>query len=79
MSISLDYISDVPSEELLLVCGSLAEIGFDLEAENFRKAIFDRSALPLALKGLVDCVLTQGHGGFASETVFRLYQRLASI
>ncbi|HCU1950089.1 TPA: hypothetical protein OUI04_006374, partial [Pseudomonas aeruginosa] len=46
------------SEELLLVCASLREVGLDNLADQFRDAVFDRSVVDQAIIALRERVKT---------------------
>ncbi|MGE1883734.1 hypothetical protein [Pseudomonas aeruginosa] len=46
------------SEELLLVCASLREVGLDNLADQFRAAVFDRSVVDQAIIALREQVKT---------------------
>ncbi|HGE7210886.1 TPA: hypothetical protein ACXIKZ_005233 [Pseudomonas aeruginosa] len=46
------------SEELLLVCASLREVGLDILADQFRAAVFDRSVVDQAIIALRERVKT---------------------
>lgn len=46
------------SEELLLVCASLREVGLDNLADQFRAAVFDRSVVDQAIIALRELVKT---------------------
>lgn len=76
------------SEELLLVCASLREVGLDNLADQFRDAVFDRSVVDQAINALRERVKTPSpeHAADnepwlycdwqARQTAYRLLQRL---
>ncbi|HCF5840188.1 hypothetical protein P3801_31685 [Pseudomonas aeruginosa] len=71
------------SEELLLVCASLREVGLDNLADQFRDAVFDRSVVDQAIIALRERVKTPSpeHAAEycdwqARQTAYRLLQRL---
>ncbi|WP_193390314.1 hypothetical protein [Pseudomonas aeruginosa] len=76
------------SEELLLVCASLREVGLDNLADQFRAAVFDRSVVDQAIIALRERVKTPSpeHAADnepwlycdwqARQTAYRLLQRL---
>lgn len=72
----------LPSEELLLVAGSLRETGFDNEAQLFINALFDEIPLANAIQALERIAYPQKTSIectqflHATEVAFRMYQRL---
>jgi hypothetical protein len=72
------YHSAKVSNELLLTCSALREVGLDQEADLFREALFDRQCVDLALQGLQMRIqhASPDDGQSANQTVHRLFERL---
>jgi hypothetical protein len=72
------YLSEEVSNELLLTCSTLREVGLDQEADLFREAVFDRQYVDLALQGLWMRVqhASPDDGQFANQAAHRLLERL---
>lgn len=72
------YRSEEVSNELLLTCSALREVGLDQEADLFREAVFDRQYVDLALQGLRMRVqhAPPDDGQSANQTAYRLLERL---
>jgi len=72
------YHSEEVSNELLLTCSALREVGLDQEADLFREAVFDRQYVDLALHSLRMRVqhASADEGQSANQTAHRLLERL---
>ncbi|SDG72245.1 hypothetical protein SAMN05216603_103178 [Pseudomonas benzenivorans] len=72
------YHSEEASNELLLTCSALREVGLDQEADLFREAVFDRQYVDLALQVLRMRVhhASPDDGQSANQTAHRLLERL---
>ena len=72
------YHSEEVSNELLLTCSALREVGLNQEADLFREAVFDRQYVDLALQGLRMRVqhASPDDGKFANQAAHRLLERL---
>ena len=72
------YHSEEVSNELLLTCSALREVGLDQEADMFREAVFDRQYVDLALQGLRMRVhhASPDDGQSANQAAHRLLERL---